>query len=855
MADKFGLKIGIEGEKEFKNSLRDINQSFKVLGSEMKLVSSEFDKNDKSVRAIASRNEVLNKSIETQKDKVKLLEEALNNSSESFGENDNRTKNWEIQLNNAKATLNGMERELQDNEKALDDLGNEQTDVTNSTDKLGDELKETGDEADKSGGKFEKLDGVLKGIGVAMGAVAVAAGAAALKLGKEVVSAYADYEQLVGGVDTLFNDASNTVQKNADSAFKTAGMSANEYMETVTGFSASLIQSLGGDTKKAAEVADTAIIDMADNANKMGTNIGDIQNAYQGFAKQNYTMLDNLKLGYGGTKSEMERLLADAEKVSGVKYDISSFSDVAQAIHVVQTELGITGTTALEATETISGSIGGMQSAFGNLLAGLGNPAADITLLMNNLVEAFQNVIKNIVPVIENLVKALPVAFDAILKAIGDLLPTLLQMVTSLFAQVLQTLLTLLPSLIPVVVDAVLLIVQTLIENLPLLIEAAFVLITTLVEGIGKALPELIPITIEAILTIVQGLIDNLPLLLNAALQLVMGLAEGLITAIPILIERLPEIINSIVTFVVNSIPLIIDVGIQLLTALVSALPTIITAIVNALPEIINSIITTIINAIPQLIDAGVKLLIALVENLPLIIRTLVSAIPQIIQGLVGAIVGNIDKIILAGVQLLVALVQNLPQIISAIVRAIPQIISGLVSGFGQYVSTMANIGFNLISGIWNGISNAGAWLRDKISGFFGGVVNNIKNFFGIKSPSRLFRDEIGKNLALGLGIGFEDEMDGIAKDMQGTIPTAFDVPNLDIGANISTAFNGLNDSPLALLASKVDALANITTELLPSLLKAMDVQVVLDDGTLVGRLTPAIDKNLSLLGRRNKGW
>lgn len=855
MADKFGLKIGIEGEKEFKNSLRDINQSFKVLGSEMKLVSSEFDKNDKSVRAIASRNEVLNKSIETQKDKIKLLEEALSNSSESFGENDKRTKNWEIQLNNAKATLNGMERELQDNEKALDDLGNEQTDVTNSTDKLGDELKETGDEADKSGGKFEKLGGVLKGIGVAMGAVAVAAGAAALKLGKEVVSAYADYEQLVGGVDTLFKDASNTVQKNADSAFKTAGMSANEYMETVTGFSASLIQSLGGDTKKAAEIADTAIIDMADNANKMGTNIGDIQNAYQGFAKQNYTMLDNLKLGYGGTKSEMERLLADAEKVSGVKYDISSFSDVAQAIHVVQTELGITGTTAKEATETISGSIGGMQSAFGNLLAGLGNPASDITLLMNNLVEAFQNVIKNIVPVIENLVKALPVAFDAILKAIGDLLPTLLEMVTSLFAQVLETLLTLLPELIPVVVDAVLLIVQTLIENLPLLIEAAFVLITTLVEGIGEALPELIPITIEAILTIVQGLIDNLPLLLNAALQLIMGLAEGLITAIPILVERLPEIINSIVTFVVNSIPLIIDVGIQLLTALVTALPTIITAIVAALPEIINSIITTIINAIPQLIDAGVKLLIALVENLPLIIRTLVAAIPQIIQGLVGAIVGNIDKIILAGVQLLVALVQNLPQIISAIVRAIPQIISGLVSGFGQYVSTMANIGFNLISGIWNGISNAGAWLRDKISGFFGGVVNNIKNFFGIKSPSRLFRDEIGKNLALGLGIGFEEEMDGIAKDMQGAIPTAFDVPNLDIGANISTAFSGLNDSPLALLASKVDALANITTELLPSLLKAMDVQVVLDDGTLVGRLTPAIDKNLSLLGRRNKGW
>lgn len=231
VADKFGLKIGIEGEKEFKNSLRDINQSFKVLGSEMKLVSSAFDKNDKSVRAISSRNEVLNKSIETQKDKVKLLEEALKNSSESFGENDKRTKNWEIQLNNAKATLNGMERELQDNEKALDDLVNEQTDVANITDKLGDELKETGDEADKSGGKFEKLGGVLKGIGVAMGAVAVAAGAAAIKLGKEVVSAYADYEQLVGGVDTLFKDASNTVDFLTKKRVKNNGIVPQYYVE------------------------------------------------------------------------------------------------------------------------------------------------------------------------------------------------------------------------------------------------------------------------------------------------------------------------------------------------------------------------------------------------------------------------------------------------------------------------------------------------------------------------------------------------------------------------------------------------------------------------------------------------
>ena len=315
MADNFGLKIGVEGEKEFKSALRDINQSFKVLGSEMKLVTSEFDKQDKSIAAIAARNEVLNKAIDAQKDKISTLEAALRNASDSFGENDRRTQNWQIALNNANAELNNMERELEESAEEADDLG--------------EELEDAGDSAEKSGGKFEKLGGILKGIGVAMGAVAVAAGAAAVKLGKEVISAYADYEQLVGGVDTLFGEASQSVQGYAENAFKTAGMSANEYMETVTGFSASLIQSLGGDTAKAAQVADMAITDMADNANKMGTDIASIQNAYQGFAKQNYTMLDNLKLGYGGTKSEMERLLADAEKISsGIRIEVgATFSE------------------------------------------------------------------------------------------------------------------------------------------------------------------------------------------------------------------------------------------------------------------------------------------------------------------------------------------------------------------------------------------------------------------------------------------------------------------------------------------------------------------------------------------------
>ena len=628
MADNFGLKIGVEGEKEFKKALSDINQTFKVLGSEMKLVSSEFDKQDKSVAAVAARNEVLNKAIDAQKDKIATLESALKNAADSFGENDRRTQNWAIQLNNAKAELNGMERELDNSADAADDLG--------------DELKESGDEAESSGGKFEKLGSVLKGVGAAMGAVALAAGAAAVKLGKEVISAYADFEQLVGGVDTLFGDASQTVQNYAANAFKTAGMSANKYMETVTGFSASLIQSLGGDTAKAAEVADMAITDMADNANKMGTDLSAIQTAYQGFAKQNYTMLDNLKLGYGGTKSEMERLLADAEKISGIKYDLSSFSDLTEAIHVIQTEMGITGTTAKEATETISGSMAGMQSAIDNLMAGLGNADADIEMLIGNVVEAFGHVVDNVVPVIENIVKALPPALDGILRAIGDLLPTLLSTVVDLFTQVLETLLSLLPELIPAAVDAVLTIVGALIDNLPLLIDAAVQLITALVMGLGSALPELIPAAVEAIITIVQGLLDSMDQILEAAFAIIQGLAEGLLNALPELIDALPEIIMTIIDFITDNLPLIIKMGIELTVQLAFGLIKAIPQLVARLPEIVAAIVTGLGKAVGAVFEIGKNIVTGLWEG----IKSLGSWIADKVSGFFSGIVDGAKSLL-----------------------------------------------------------------------------------------------------------------------------------------------------------------------------------------------------------------
>ncbi|QIW51746.1 phage tail protein [Lactococcus raffinolactis] len=667
-----------------------------------------------------------------------------------------------------------------------------------------DAIDETTGKAKESGSIFSTLGNGLKVVGAGMVAVAGVAGAAAVGLSKKVIGAYAEYEQLVGGVDTLFKEASSKVQGFADNAYKTAGMSANEYMETVTSFSASLIQSLGGDTQKAADVGNQAVTDMSDNANKMGTDITNIQNAYQGFAKQNYTMLDNLKLGYGGTKEEMQRLLVDAEKISGVKYDISSFADVTEAIHVMQTQMGITGTTAAEAADTISGSIDSTKSALTNLWAGLGNPKADVQKLVNDVTNSLGNVVKNITPVLNNIVTALPTLINGVVSAIGGMLPNLLQAVTSLFTQVLQTILTLLPSLIPVFVNALMTIVQAIISNLPLLISAAVQLVTTLVQGIATALPTLIPAAVQAVVTIVQGLIDNLPLLLDAGLQLLTGLLDGLITAIPILIAALPQIITILVTFFVTSIPIIINAGIQLLTALVTALPQIIAAIVAVLPQIINGIITALIAALPQLINAGIQLFLALITALPQIISAIAGAMPQIINGITSALIGNIDQIINAGVALLVALVQNLPQIMTSIGAAIPQIISSIVTALGNGVGEMAraglklitgvkdsftnidwaSVGSNIISGVAGGITGAATELLDAAGNAAGNALDWMKKKLGIHSPSRVFRDEVGKFIPAGIAVGIEQE----AYTMQDALDTAangltFDTGNL--GANI----------------------------------------------------------------------
>lgn len=383
--------------------------------------------------------------------------------------------------------------------------------------------------AEKSGSSL--ATSLKSGLATAAKVGAAAVGAAATAIGALTTAAvnnYAEYEQLVGGIETLFEDLSWDVGQNAAKAFQTAGLSANEYMSTAMSFAASLNQSLRateGNIARSAELTDKAILDMADNANKMGTSMESIQYAYAGFAKQNYTMLDNLKLGYGGTKEEMERLLADAEKLSGQEYDISSYADIVDAIHVVQTEMGITGTTAKEAATTIQGSTASMKSAWANLVTGLADDSADFDTLMSNFVDSVVTVGENIIPRIQ----------------------TTIQGVTQLVSSASET-------IVPLVVD-------TLMQNLPALLTAGVDLVFALVNGMLDNLDTVIDCVLQLIDVIVDKLIENLPKLVEGGIKLTLGLAEGLIKALPKLLSKTPQIIQGIVSSLVKNLPDIISVG------------------------------------------------------------------------------------------------------------------------------------------------------------------------------------------------------------------------------------------------------------------------------------------------------
>ncbi len=564
-----------------------------------------------------------------------------------------------------------------------------------------------------------------KGISTAMKGGAIAVGALSTALGGLVVSAtksYADLEQNIGGVETLFKDSANTVINNAKRAYETAGMSANEYMETVTGFSASLLQSLGGDTEKAASYADRAITDMADNANKMGTAMESIQWAYQGFAKQNYTMLDNLKLGYGGTKEEMQRLISDASKLTEVQKELGitvdandmSFGNIVNAISVVQKNMGIMGTTSKEAATTITGSVNSMKAAFDNFLNGSGTPeqlSETIVTALKNIGSAVgklgPSIIDGLVELTDTLVQYIPGAVE---KATPALVGGAIQLVNSLV--------TALPQLTQALLNAIMQLLQSLTPQIPIIVQNLLNGILQIVNQLATLFPTLIPQLIQAILGIIPVLLNNIPAFINAGIQLLVGLANGIVTAIPQLIDSLPLIIEKAV----------------------EALATMAPTFATVAPVLMVKLAWGLIKAIPQL-------------------------------------------------------VMKLPEIIYAMVK-------GLKNGVSDFIS----IGGDLVKGLWQGIGDKVDWIVNKVKGFGRKVLNGLKDFFGIHSPSTEFA-WIGKMNVLGLEGGMEDmqgELNDTINSMINLSPSLLASASNTYNPNINVAVNNsFEQDPLGQMVQK----------------------------------------------------
>lgn len=442
---------------------------------------------------------------------------------------------------------------------------------------------------------------IKKGFALAAKAGIATISAASAGIGaivKSSASAYADYEQNIGGIETLFKDNADTIVKYASEAYKTAGISANDYMQNVTSFSASLLQGLGGDTAQAAEIANEAMVDMSDNANKMGTDISAIQNAYQGFAKQNYTMLDNLKLGYGGTQAEMARLindsgvLGDSIKVDEKTVNSVSFDKMIEAIHKVQTDLDITGTTSKEAATTVSGSLGSVKAAWANLMAGMGDKNADLKNLIKEMVSTVKTFAKNIMPVIKQALSGVTTLISELApdiaaelpQLVSDLLPQLIEAGTQIFQALVKGISDNIGTITQAAITAVTTIATALIQNTGPLVQALATIITTIAQALPTILPDLTEAIKQQMPLILQAILDSLPAIIECATQIIVTIAETLANNINLIVDGAVKIIDTLAMSLSDS-----DTAKKLTEAAFKIVFTLTKEIVKNLPDILAS--------------------------------------------------------------------------------------------------------------------------------------------------------------------------------------------------------------------------------------------------------------------------
>ena len=732
---------------------------------------------------------------------------------------------------------------------------------------------------------FSKIGSAAVKLGKVMATGLAAGSAAMLAIGKSALESYADFEQLVGGVETLFKESAGIVQEYANEAYKSAGMSANEYMETVTGFSASLLQSLDGDTAKAAEKANQAIIDMSDNANKMGSTMESIQNAYQGFAKQNYTMLDNLKLGYGGTKEEMQRLLKDAQAISGIKYDISSYADVVDAIHVIQEEMGIAGTTAEEASSTISGSFASMKSAWENLLTGLGNEDADLSGLIDNFVNSASTVVDNVLPRVEIILGGIADAIAKIIPIIGEKLPGLLE------------------SMLPPLIEGAVALTNGLIAALPALLEILLPQIPFIIEQIGLALIEVFPQLLEVCQNLFGQLWDYISLdLLNSGVSFQEAFAEisqffsDAWTVMQTIWSTVGQPIWDMISFAVSSLaemfsqnmPAIQQFFQNAISGIKDTWENHLKPVFEAIEAILNNVIKPVfefvfVNCIMPFVEEAFTFISDLWDG------TLKPLFDGICDFLTGVFTLNWEKMKDGIVAILNALSEGAKTIFTTIENIISTIWSNIKSGIENKVNNIKTSVMDTFENIKTTVKNKITDAKESVFSIFGEIkdeikskiesardtvenaIEKIKGFFKfewslphLKMPHPYIIGSFSLDPPSVPSFGIDWYKKAMNDPIIMNSPTAFGINKLgqvmaggeagsEVVSGTDTLMNMISEAVAARNAGLEAILGSIFALLVEYMPQMVNMQLVTDTGALIGELAPGMDEALGILARREE--
>jgi phage-related protein len=699
----FGGTVKLTGESEYKKALADITGNLKVLNSEMKVVTSQYDKNDKSTENLTQQNDVLNKKIEEQKQKVEILSKALAEAEQETGKNSSTSQKWQTDLNNAQAELNKLVKNVNDNEKAMEQSASATEENAESLDKFGKEADDSGKKALSLGDiiKANLISDAIKG-----GLSALASGISAVGSAmSESLTAGAEYADNILTLSTQTGVSTENLQK-----YNAVAELVDVSTETMTKSMAKNIKSM--------TTAQEGTGAMADAYKKLGVSVTNADGSLRDGETVYWETIDALKNVTDETERDalaMELLGKSAQELNPLiaqgSEGIKAMGDEAVKMGAVLSEDALNSLGAVDDEMQRFSSISGATS---NLLASAFAPAVS-TLMggVNDLGGSFNYLLSSIIGGDEG----------GIAEASTMISEGVTNMITSMTEQA--------PLILGIVGDLISTVVSVISENLPLLVDSGLSMLVSLLSGIGDNLVSIIPTVMSVIETLISTILSNLPMVLEMGIQMLVSLATGISSMLP---ELIPLAINSVL-----------------------------------------NLVETILDNIDLIIDAGISLIFGLADGLILALPDLIDKIPIIIDKLIVALTSNIPLLIEMGITLAVQLGVGLIKAIPNLLRAVPQIIGSVIKGFANYYSNLGDVGLNMVKGIWNGIKDATGWILDKIRGFGSSVLNGIKSVFGIHSPSTLFRDEVGKNLALGVGEGFADTMADVSADMQGAIPTEFD--------------------------------------------------------------------------------